>query len=307
MQPRSSQDRNCTADGSGPGHGICCATTVLTGPKLHKGLLTIAAISLLLTTACQPIGEGTTSTLPFPHPTTGPDDSTVTWIDDGDTIEVATPDGDIEVRLIGINAPDRGECQAQESLDHLIDTLKGRKVRIEEHGTDQFGRVLGVVFEGERNINLELVQLGLAIATTPGDQGLGNVYVLAENEAFNARVGLWSAEACNGGPVPRIEIDTNSSNVDPRGPDDEQLGSEIIVISNRDNTTVDLSGWILRDESSRHRYEFVAGTQLDPGDSIAISSDDPKWDPGGSSVWNNGGDMALLQDSNGAVIARWRY
>ena len=38
-----------------------------------------------------------------------------------------------------------------------------------------------------------------------------------------------------------------------------------------------------------------------------VTSADPGWDPGGGPVWNNSGDMALLLDRHGRVVARWRY
>jgi hypothetical protein len=40
---------------------------------------------------------------------------------------------------------------------------------------------------------------------------------------------------------------------------------------------------------------------------MTISSADLAWDPGGSPVWNNDGDMALLLDRDGRVVDRWRY
>jgi hypothetical protein len=38
-----------------------------------------------------------------------------------------------------------------------------------------------------------------------------------------------------------------------------------------------------------------------------VTSIDPCWDPGDSSVWNNGGDMTLLLDASGRVVTRHRY
>jgi hypothetical protein len=104
-----------------------------------------------------------------------------------------------------------------------------------------------------------------------------------------------------------VEIDAGISVVDPPGPDDETLDQEMVVLANRGGALVDLEGWILRDESSRHRYIFPAGATLGPGRALQVRSDDPRWAPGGEPVWNNDGDMALLQDRHGNVLSRWRY
>jgi hypothetical protein len=38
-----------------------------------------------------------------------------------------------------------------------------------------------------------------------------------------------------------------------------------------------------------------------------VTSDNPGWEPGGTPVWNNDGDMALLLTTGGAVASRQRY
>lgn len=233
---------------------------------------------------------------------------TVTWVSDGDTVTVSNASGDIEVRFAGINAPEDDECFGDVSRDHLIDTLKDREVELEVIGTDQFGRTLAYVWEGDRNVNLELVKLGLAIATTPdSDQPPGPDFLEAESSAVLHSLGLWGEDACGGGPLPDVVIDVGSSVFNAPGPDDDNLAGEQITIRNDDDKKVNLTGWVLRDESSRHRYTFPNGTRLEPGKSITIESDDPGWDPGGSPVWNNKGDMAMLLNRDGRVVDVWRY
>lgn len=236
-------------------------------------------------------------------------DGVVTWIDDGDSIEVATDEGMITVRLVATNAPDRGECHADVALDHLIDTLKEEPVRLEVMGIDQFDRTLAHVFTGDRHINLEMVELGLSLASTPDeDDPYRSAILEGEEHAFDDGLGLWAPDACgSSGPIPDVDIDAASSEYDPAGPDDDVLDQEALVLFNDGDTTVNLGGWILRDESTRHRYTFQANVSLAPGESYTVSSADSGWDPGGSSVWNNGGDMALLQLPDGTVVSRWRY
>jgi micrococcal nuclease len=213
------------------------------------------------------------------------------------------------VRLVAINAPDRGECLADQARDYLIDTLRGETVRVEEIGTDQFDRTLGHVFVGDRHVNLEMVTMGLALASTPEESDSYRRAILdAEEAAYSNGVGLWAVDACGGSGEPAaLSIDSGSSQPDPGGPDGANLGAELIVIRNDGDDAVDLGGWMIRDESTRHRFTFAEGTSIAPGESISVSSDSSGWDPGDGPVWNNEGDMALIQDPAGNIVARWRY
>jgi micrococcal nuclease len=232
---------------------------------------------------------------------------TVIRVNDGDSIVVATGSGDIEVRLMGINTPERDECLGQEAEGRLSDLVDGREVGLEAVGQDQFDRILAYVWIDDRLVNLDQVEDGLAIATTPeeGDPH-GPAIIAAENLAFEEGLGMWSASACGAsGPVPSVEVSGENSSFDPRGPDEELLGEEWITLSSVES--VELEGWVIRDESSQHRCHVPSGVQVDPGTELSVASNDPCWDPGGIPVWNNEGDMALLLDPSGRVVARYRY
>ena len=221
---------------------------------------------------------------------------------------MTTADGPLTVRLANVNAPERGECYADEARSHLADE-EGSAAMVEVVGLDQFDRALAYVSVGDRPLNLEMVTLGLAIALTPdpGDTRGGDI-LSAEQSAYEKGVGLWGDTACGDrGPVADLVIDGGRSQPNPDGPDDEQLQDEYIVVANEGAADVDLSGWILRDESSRNRYRFAAGTVVPAGERVVVASSDPGWSPGGGPVWNNDGDMAVLQDDLGTVVDRWRY
>lgn len=224
-------------------------------------------------------------------------------------MEVETDSGEVTVRLVATNAPDRDECFYREALDHLIATLRDKEVTLEVIGIDQFDRTLAHVFEGSRHVNLEMVSNGLALASSPIEDELYAGAILdAEETAFATGTGLWGATACGASVTSEVEVVGAESVTDPPGPDDDVLDAELLVVVNRsDEAIVDLSGWTLRDESSRHRFTFPAGSSIGPGETLSISSADAGWSPGGEPVWNNSGDMALLQDSAGNVASRWRY
>lgn len=269
--------------------------------------------------ACAATGTGTEGgglagppgDLVSPDRPAGLDTGTVIWVADGDSLDVETIEGELEIRLWGVNAPESGECFSEESRDYLIASIKDRSVGLEISDTDQFHRSLASVWNGEELVNLALVERGLALALTPGEgDPLGRLLIAAENDAYEERIGLWAEDACGSvGPVPSITIGLGESQVDPPGPDGESLDEEFIVIVNDGDESWNLAGWTLRDESSRNRLEFGDDISIDAGATLTISSGcttTPSW-CGDSPIWNNTGDMALLLDETGRVVARARY
>lgn len=232
----------------------------------------------------------------------------MTRVFDGDTIVVATDeDAGLEVRLQGINAPDKGECFYEQARDHMVDLVADRPVAFATSGVDQFGRALAHVWVGPEHVNLEMVAEGFAIATTPQEgDAHGADLLTAHRDAARRRVGLWGADVCGAtGPIPRVMIEVVSP--DPPGPDEDHLKDEVVTLLNEGDGRVDLSNWIIRDESSRHRYSFPPETVLEEGQRARVTSADPGWHPGGSPVWNNDGDVVLLLDEHGRVVDATRY
>lgn len=239
-------------------------------------------------------------------PTT--DEVTVASVADGDTIEVTRNSGESEsVRLVGINAPERGACHFAEAREYLTGEILGDRVLLETVGIDRFGRILAFVSRGDTNMNESLVSRGHAIALTPDEGTLASrQLLLAEKEAAEADRGLWADDACGAeGPIPPVRI--TEFRFDPEGPDGDVLDQEFVVITNEGSSGLDISGWTLRDESSLHRHRFGSGTFLPAGESLKVTSASPSWDPGGGPVWNNEGDLILLMDESGRVVDAIRY
>lgn len=82
---------------------------------------------------------------------------------DGDTVH----SGKVWVRLVQINTPERGECGYQQAKDYTQKFLKlnSNLVLTKDKNLDTFdeyGRALGYLTKGNRNLNLELVKYGYA-------------------------------------------------------------------------------------------------------------------------------------------------
>ena len=89
---------------------------------------------------------------------------TVTKIVDGDTIDVQLSSGPIRVRLHGVDTPERGQPWGKESTAALTALVMGKEVDIEPFSQDRYERMIGIVFLGDLNVNLELVKRGHAWA-----------------------------------------------------------------------------------------------------------------------------------------------
>ena len=85
----------------------------------------------------------------------------VTRIVDGDTIEVSGYDKNI--RLIGIDTAEKGECYRDESTKIAKELLLNKSVRIEtdENEKDNFGRILAYVYLADGSfVNKRLLEQG---------------------------------------------------------------------------------------------------------------------------------------------------
>lgn len=236
-------------------------------------------------------------------------------VTDGDTIRVQLADGGREpVRLIGINTPEQGECLADEATALLAGLVEGRQVRLvpDTSDRDSSGRLLRYVYLGEVFVNETVVREGLASARRyQPDTAMAGVLASAQAGARAREVGMWRPGAC--GPAGRglriVEV-----RFDPPGDDSSNPNGEWVRIENAGQGPLDLTGWMLRDESASHRYVFLDGLPLLAGESVTIftgcgadSSSELYWCAQGSAVWNNSGDTAFLVDPSGNIVDRWSY
>jgi endonuclease YncB( thermonuclease family) len=225
---------------------------------------------------------------------------------DGDSFLASVDGVEEEVRLIGINAPERGECLAEAARVALAE-LADEAVDLERdvENRDQYDRLLRYAHRGGLLVNAELAGLGLVLA---GEYrpNLAHQETIDEAaaEAQAEQRGLWSERPC-GGEDTGVVIDRVLAN--PPGPDE---GEERVSIVNRGSDPVDIGGWTIRDNSSVHRFSFPVSTVLSPGSAIEVITGCVQapvgalcWEAG-SAVWDNDGDIALLLDDQGRQVHR---
>ena len=288
---------------------------------MPRCLVPLVAISVLLASCGIDDADSSTAATPTkavattgPTGTVPPDGTPAELVRvlDGDSIEARLSGTTVEVRLVGINAPERDECHGDAARDALADYLEGKPLTLVATGdedTDRFGRLLRYVYAEGSGVAEAMLTSGHA-NVLQGDYSREDALVALTEDAVHAELGMWRPNAC--GPPLATTLRVTTVEYDPRGPDRDNAAQEYVVITNAGDAPLDLTDWIVRDESSQHRYHFPPIT-LAPGASLRLRSgcgddggDDLYW-CAGDAVWSNGGDTVLLQDPNGNVVDRVLY
>ena len=114
----------------------------------------------------------------------------VQTVHDGDTVTCLDDQGRaVKIRLVGIDAPEHGQPFADAARAALAAKV-GTAVRVTGDARDQHGRLLGVLWAGETNVNRALVAEGLAWSF--GGFSADEEIEAAEAEARRTRRGLWA-------------------------------------------------------------------------------------------------------------------
>jgi len=123
----------------------------------------------------------------------------VTSVADGDTLRARIGGSTERVRLIGVDAPERGECYSTRSTELLRALAQATVVRILGDSTqrerDRFGRLLAyVVLPGGIDAGEMLLERGAAVVfETRPPFARHEAYVEAQAEAASAAAGLHGA------------------------------------------------------------------------------------------------------------------
>jgi endonuclease YncB( thermonuclease family) len=114
---------------------------------------------------------------------------------DGDSLKVLDGGHTFEVRLEGIDAPEKGQAFGDRAKQTLSDLVYGKDVRVAGKTTDSYGRLVARVFvelpaAAPLDVNLEMVRRGMAWHYTrySSERALAD----AEATARARRTGLWA-------------------------------------------------------------------------------------------------------------------
>jgi endonuclease YncB( thermonuclease family) len=229
---------------------------------------------------------------------------------DGDTLELNTSE---KVRLIGINAPEKGEPFYKEARGRMEQLVLEKKVYMEkdEEDRDRYGRLLRYVYIGDEMVNLMMVEEGMATVyiLDPND-AYEKLFMDVEENAMDSRIGMWSLVSehrCAG--CIEVKINWNAE-----GDDCKNANGEWVALTNLCSFECNLKGWSIKDAGTA-TYDFPRFT-LGPGSAVTIysgagtkSATELYWDKKGScpAVWNNDGDTLYLRDAEGKLVLKESY
>jgi endonuclease YncB( thermonuclease family) len=116
----------------------------------------------------------------------------VTHVTDGDSIWVRRTSGGqpLEIRLRDIDAPEICQAFGEQSRDALAARALHRQVTVKARARDNYQRILGQVSLGGEDLGAWMV--GRAYAWSYGYRGKGGPYLMLQEQAREARLGLWS-------------------------------------------------------------------------------------------------------------------
>jgi len=231
------------------------------------------------------------------------DTFTVARVIDGDTCVLENEE---RVRYLGINAPEQGDPYFNEATQANSDLVAGKVVRLEpkDPSRDKDDRLLAYVFVNGVFVNEELLRLGYAHIQRPLAAKYRDRLLKAQKAAWQEALGIWARAVERN--VAIVEI-----HPDAEGRDGENLCDEYIVIENRENISLDLTGWTVSDEAN-HRYLFPsfvlkakAAVTLRTGVGRNTESE-IFWGSRGP-IWNNDGDTIFVRDSEGQLALSLIY
>jgi endonuclease YncB( thermonuclease family) len=129
------------------------------------------------------------------------EEGTVTRVADGDTVTVITANHTkLRIRMFGIDAPETakgtkfpGQPYGKDAEAYLKQLVDGKRVTVEIYQVDRYQRLLSTIFLDGKDINLAMIEVGLAEIYRGPESGNPYTpqYQAAEAAAKQARRGMW--------------------------------------------------------------------------------------------------------------------
>ena len=222
------------------------------------------------------------------------------------------------VRLIGINAPEKGQPYYIESSNRLKELINNKKIvlEIDVDDKDQYGRLLRYIIIDNENINIRLIKEGYATAyIVEPNKKYKTELENAWDECMNNKINLCkppesTPNVCDNSCIEVFELHYKA------GDDCKNLNGEYVIFRNNCEFSCDLKDWTVKDESSRTPYSFPALT-LNKKDKATLytgcgdnTNSNFYWCSKGYScnaIWNNDKDTLYLRNSKGELILTYSY
>jgi endonuclease YncB( thermonuclease family) len=114
----------------------------------------------------------------------------VVYVIDGDTLQVACPEGEERIRVWGIDAPERKQRPWGDRARRRLEALAGESVALDRVTVDDYGRTVARVLRNGTDLGLQLVRDGSATVYRRFNDDA--TYREAMRQARDAKRGIWS-------------------------------------------------------------------------------------------------------------------
>jgi len=188
---------------------------------------------------------------------------------DGDTIE----SNKTSIRLLGINTPERGELYYEEAKEFLEQEILNKTVGLKygKERYDKYERVLAYIFLNNQNINLKLVENGLA-----------NIYFPSgKDQYYNQFVEAW--ESCIEKEINLCKPSTHVCS--------QCISININSITNNCNFQCDITNWRIKAEG---RDNIIFQEMLESQEETSFELE-----------LTETGDTLFLRDEKGRLV-KWK-
>ncbi len=229
----------------------------------------------------------------------------VTKVIDGDTIILE--DGR-KIRLLGIDAPERGYPYYNKSKSYLSYLVLDKKVQLESDlvDKDEYDRFLRYVYVDSNFVNEQLVKEGLANAFIISDLKYEEQLIEAEYYARENEFGMWKINATQAAKIYIIDF-----HFDAYGNDEYNLNDEYITFGNRGDDPMNLTGWTIKDDTDTV-FEFPIYILQPKGKvtihtGIGINRKDTLYWNSQTPIWGNKGDVLHLRNRDGDLVILHEY
>ncbi len=205
---------------------------------------------------------------------------------DGDTIEAGINGNKEQIRLLGINTPEKNMPFSNDSKAFLRQ-FENKTISLlrDYEDTDKYKRKLRYLFYDNRLLNLEILENGFANAYYTSGLKYEKELLRAEAQARELGAGIWakSNEPC------AIQNCIVLKELNCTG--------EYFTIKNECNSDCSLDGWFVKDAG---RNTFYLSNMPAHAEKIYPS-------PEGKDIWNNNGDQFFIFDKKGFIALYYSY
>jgi endonuclease YncB( thermonuclease family) len=208
---------------------------------------------------------------------------------DGDTVVVNKS----SFRLLGINTPERGEYLYAEAKKYTEELATNKSLTVETKGKDRYDRELAYLYDGNKNINAEIVKEGYASYYFPDGRDAHYLeFTEAWEECLNKNKNLCEKS-----------LDKCSSCIELKEWD---FDNQEVVLYNKCSFDCSLNKWTIKDEG-RKKFTFNNFT-LKNLDSVSIivgegkNTNEKLYWKNQTYVWTYSGDSLFLRDAVGKLV-----